>query len=313
LIGSQEGRLEPRSTADGSPSLWSGDFGEGFHCGRGALAEARAKFVEPAQLERFSPGCTLRVVDVGVGLGYNTAALLEAAQSRGLRLQWWGLELDRRPLAIALADRQFRELWQPRTVELLDQLLVKDRWQAPQAGAGEWWLGDARRMLPQLQDQNRGRCDLVLHDAFSPGRCPQLWTLEFLADLAGLLEPHGRLLTYCTAAAVRRGLLGAGLHLASLSDPNGRAWSLGTAASPTPLPVGEALRALGPMEREHLDTRAAEPYRDPGRNASAGAILAARACAQTGSEAGSTGAWRRRWAVGSGASRLSTDANLRPG
>ena len=312
-MGCQESRLEPRSTADGSPSLWSGDFGEGFHGGRGARAEARAKFVEPAQLERFSPGSTLRVVDVGVGLGYNTAALLEAAQSRGLRLQWWGLELDRRPLAIALADRQFRELWQPQTVELLDQLLRQGRWQVTQAGAGEWWLGDARQMLPQLLDQTGGRCDLVLHDAFSPGRCPQLWTLEFLADLAGLLQPQGRLLTYCAAAAVRRGLLEAGLHLASLSDPNGRAWSLGTAASPTPLPLGEAVRALGPMEREHLDTRAAEPYRDPGRNAPAETILAARASAQGGSGAGSTGAWRRRWAAGRSEGRLSADANLRPG
>jgi hypothetical protein len=269
--------------------------------------------VEPAQLERFSSGSTLRVVDVGVGLAYNTAALLEAAQSRGLRLQWWGLELDRRPLAIALADRQFRELWRPHTVELLDQLLWKGCWQAAQSGAGEWWLGDARRMLPQLLDQNRGRCDLVLHDALSPGRCPQLWTLEFRADLAGLLQPQGLLLTYSAAAAVRQGLLEAGLHLASLGDPNGRAWSLGTAASPTPLPLRGALRALGPLELEHLNTRAAEPYRDPGRNAPAETILAARAQAQAGSGAGSTGAWRRRWAAGRGEGPLSSDANLRSG
>ena len=70
-------KLEPRSTADGSFSLFSPEFGEAFHSSRGALTEAREKFVEPAGLERFAKGSSLRVLDVCVGTGCNTAALIE--------------------------------------------------------------------------------------------------------------------------------------------------------------------------------------------------------------------------------------------
>lgn len=316
------GRLEARRTGDGSLSLWSEDFGEAFHCGRGALAEARAKFVAPAQLERFAPGSTLRVVDVCVGLGYNSAALLEAAADRGLAVRWWGLELDPRPLQLALADPGFRSLWRPGTVALLEQLRDRGAWSGPAAGAagsgGRWWLGDARQQLAAVLAEARGQCDLVLHDAFSPGHCPQLWSVEFLAALAALLRPDGRLLTYCAAAAVRRGLQLAGLELASLAaagddgasaggrPPGARPlWSQGTVASPLALPAldapgqarGGILRALGPMELEHLQTRAAEPYRDPSGSAPAAVILAERQRAQATSTAGSTSAWRRRWGL----------------
>lgn len=302
--------LRLRVTADGSPSLWSERFGEGFHSSQGALAEARSKFVQPAQLERFAPGRLLRVVDVGVGLGYNSAALLEAARSRGLRLQWWGLENDPRPLAWALAEPGYRSLWQPATLRLLEQLRDHGQWHGGDPGGGNdpgcegrWLPGDARHRLPQLLQELAGCCDLILHDAFSPGRCPELWSLEFLQGLARLLAPHGRLLTYCSAAAVRQGLRLAGLELAAIQElipaavPAG-AWSLGTAASPEPLPQAGPLRELSSLEWEHLASRAAEPYRDPHGTAAAAEILAARRQAQASSAAESSSAWRRRWGLG---------------
>ena len=76
-------RLEPRRTEDGSFSLFSHQVGEGFHSGKGAVAEAWSKFVEPADLERWPPGSCLRVLDVCFGTGSNTAALLEAADLGG--------------------------------------------------------------------------------------------------------------------------------------------------------------------------------------------------------------------------------------
>ena len=79
---SSASRLEPRRTADGSFSLFSSEFGEAFHSGLGALAEAHSKFVAPAGLDRWAAGTTLRVLDVCVGTGCNTAALLEACQAR---------------------------------------------------------------------------------------------------------------------------------------------------------------------------------------------------------------------------------------
>ena len=297
--------LQPRRTGDGSLSLWSERFGEAFHSGQGAHAEALAKFVAPAQLERFPAGSRLRVLDVGVGLGYNSAALLEAAQGQQLQLAWIGLELDPRPLSLALADAGFRALWQPATLAALEQLQREGRWRSG-GSSGRWQLGDARQQLGPVLQQWAGQCDLVLHDAFSPGHCPELWSLEFLSGLARLLQPRGRLLTYCAAAAVRRALELAGLELASIAAAGDtpRQWCAGTAASPepwcwSPSPRGSEplLRPLTAMEREHLLTRAAEPYRDTSGTATAAAIEAERTARQQRGSGLSTSAWRRRWGL----------------
>lgn len=314
--------LVPRRSRDGSYSLYSLEFAEGFHCADGALSEARRVFVAPAELERYPAGTRLRVLEVAVGTGTNTAALVQACQERGLRLDWWGLELDPFPLQLALADDGFRRQWPGSVLRELQTL-----------ASGERLLwGDGRARLSELLERFEGRCDLVLHDGFSPRHCPQLWSLEFLVDLAGLLAPRGRLLTYCSAAAVRRALLLAGLQLAAISttgapaaDPSinthrpanpGRGlnapgdaapealgpaphgiWSAGTAASPSALPSGRVLRPLTPLELEHLACRAGEPYRDPGRNGTAADILERRQQQQLLSTAEPSGQWQRRWGL----------------
>ncbi len=293
---------ETRLTRDGSFSLFSEVFGEGFHSAEGALTEARTKFIAPAELQRFPPNHELLVVEVAVGTGTNTACLLEAVAAGGLTLRWWGLEIDPAPMELALGDGQFRRQWPPQVLEQLEGL---------RSSEGMLW-GDARQRLAVPLAEAAGRCDLVLLDAFSPRRCPQLWSVEFLTALARLLNPEGRLLTYCAAAGVRRGLQLAGLQLAAIraseDGPDIRPWCLGTVASPCPLPPSRWLRPLGPMEREHLATQAAEPYRDASGLATAGEILEARARAQASNGAASSSAWRRRWAIGR--SGAATDAPL---
>jgi tRNA U34 5-methylaminomethyl-2-thiouridine-forming methyltransferase MnmC len=305
--------LHRRLGRDGSYSLWSPRFEEGFHCADGALGEAQLVFVAPAQLERFTPGNPLTVVEVAVGTGTNTAALIEAMDRRGLELRWWGLESDPAPLELALADEQFQAQWSPAVVRHLAELGRSDRM---------LW-GDARARLPELAMRLEGRCDLLLLDAFSPRRCPELWSLEFLHQLARLLAPSGRLLTYCSAAAVRRALELAGLKLAAITRPDqnfrnaqasaspadipspaqagGNRWSAGTAASPATIPTDISsmtpLRPLSPMEREHMLSTAGETYRDPGGTATAEQMLAARARAQASSGAESSSAWQRRWGI----------------
>ena len=283
-----EAGLQPRRTADGSFSLFSAAIGEGFHSADGALAEARAKFVAPAGLGRFAAGGTLQVVEVAVGTGTNTAALLEATRLHGLELRWWGLERDPEPLRLALADGGFRRQWSPALLSEAEALWT----------SGRLLWGDARTRLPDLPAALTGACDLVLLDAFSPRRSPELWTLEFLGALARLLASHGRLLTYCSAAALRRSLVESGLQLAAIRavGPHEEgAWSGGTVASPSPLPNDRVLRGLSPMEREHMASRAGEPYRDPHGRAGAAEILAGRARAQALSTAESGSAWQRRW------------------
>jgi len=329
--------LQTRRGADGSFSLWSANFGEGFHSGRGALREARETFVLPSQLARFGAGRRLRVVEVCVGTGTNLAALLEASAAAGLELEWWGLELDPTPLQRALAEPAFRGQWQPQSLETLQELSERGCWQSP-IGCGHMLWGDARRTLPKLVEQHQGQVDRIWHDAFSPQHCPQLWTVEVLGSLAALLAPGGRWLSYCSAAAVREGLRLAGLHLVALSTPHAlpepeqtlsapqpsaggeepgqgvdqrRTWSGGTVASTTPLESSPLWRPLSAMEREHQASSAGEPYRDPSGTTPAQAILESRREAQaTALACGSrysSRSWRRRWGIGAKARKLDTD------
>lgn len=320
--------LTIRQGADGSFSLWSPRFGEGFHSRRGALREARETFLAPSQLERFIPGQRLMVVEVCVGTGTNLALLLEDCAELGLELEWWGLELDPAPLQLALAEPAFRSQWQPQTLKTLETLSERGCWQQG-AGPGRMLWGDARQTLPQLLEQRRGQVDLIWHDAFSPQHCPQLWTVEVLGSLAELLADGGRWISYCSAAAVREGLRLANLNVVALAaeaegvegaeeavkraddclkpDPSAnqrRAWSDGTLASRAPLAPSAAWRRLTAMEREHLACSAGEPYRDPSATSNAADILHQRRIAQakalTLGERSTSSAWRKRWGLQQG-------------
>ena len=303
----EQGQLRAYPTADGSFSLESEQFGEAFHNSAGALNEAQAKFAKPAELSRFVVGQRLAILDVCVGLGYNTAVILAALADPPPALQWWGLELDRRPLQLALANPGFCIQWPQTVLQRLQAIQTSDGWtdegindnnRIDVTSRGTQLWGDAREMLqhiPALQS-----FDLILQDAFSPQRCPELWTEEFLSALAERLAPGGRLLTYSRSAAVRASLQRAGLSIYSLLPAPGEriGWSSGTMAvkpgGQCP-ETGPGWRPLSVMEREHLLTRAAVPFRDPSSISSAAEILTRRTLEQEHCKLEATNAWQRRW------------------
>ena len=299
--------LSARFTADGSFSLHSHSFAESFHSSCGALEEANSKFVLPAQLDRFPNDSCLRVLDVCFGLGYNTAALLAALPKvGGPALECWGLELDRSPLQLALAEPRFKALWPDHVVACLEAVSIQGCWQdASRHKSVQMLWGDARQQLRHLPTGLR--LDLILLDAFSPGKCPQLWSEEFLQSLADLLAPGGRLLTYCRAAAVRSSLRHAGLELRSLlpKPGEGAGWSSGTMAlrpsndDDRHFPeIGAGWRCLSVMEEEHLLTRAGVPYRDTSGTDTAALILKRRQQEQALGHRPSTSSWQRKWQGG---------------
>jgi len=143
--------------------------------------------------------------------------------------------------------------------------------------------------------------DLIFLDAFSPSKCPILWTDEFLLGLAKKLSPGGRLITYCSAAAIRASLRRSGLELASIIPiRNKRKWSHGTIAitphkSSLNFKEENNLRSLTQMEEEHLLTRAAVPYRDPSGHSTIKEVLERRLKEQKTSKLEKTNDWKRRW------------------
>lgn len=280
--------LIPRLTADGSYTFFSTTFNETFHSKFGARQEAESKFVRPTHLAQKALQPRLVLLDVCYGLGYNTAVALETiwAVNPDCQVQFLGLELDA-TAAIAAVDQGLFVQYSPQVQQVVEGL-------ARQAEAeikgfrGSLLLGDARQTIHQVHLQG-WQADAIFLDPFSPPRCPQLWTVEFLHQLSCALNPQGRLATYSCAAAVRAALLANHLQIGS-TPPVGRR-APGTIASFNPID----LPSLSQQEQEHLQTRAAVPYRDPDLDRTPALILQQRQLEQQYSGLETTSQWKKRW------------------
>jgi tRNA U34 5-methylaminomethyl-2-thiouridine-forming methyltransferase MnmC len=282
----KNGKFQPQLTADGSFTFFSSDFDEAFHSSQGARLEAELKFIQPTQLPLKAQQPTVSILDICYGLGYNTAAALETiwAINPACQVKWVGLELDPEVPRAAIAHNLLAG-WADPIPQLLGKLAAEREWKGDRLYA-QLLLGDARQTIQQIY-QSGFRADAIFLDPFSPPRCPQLWTVEFLTYVADCLKPDGKLATYSCAAAVRTALIEAGLQISSTPGVGRR--SPGTLASFTAMPP------LSVQDQEHLLTRAAVPYRDPTLAATASEILQQRQIEQQTCLLESTSQWKKRW------------------
>ena len=277
----------PQQTADGSFTFFSTEFGEDFHSRHGAIQEAQFKFVEPTQLRQKAQQPSIKILDVCYGLGYNTAAALATIWevNPNCHVEWVGLELDLSVPKAAIAHHLLSN-WSDPISQILTQLASNYQVETEQIKA-QLLIGDARKTLQHCL--NLGfQADAIFLDPFSPPTCPQLWTVEFMGLLANCCAQTGTIATYSCSAAVRTAMMEVGLNIFS-SAPIGRR-SPGTIASFTATDLPISLQ-----EQEHLQTRAAIPYRDPELCDPATVILHRRKIEQQVSLLEPTSHWKKRW------------------
>ncbi len=290
MLGSTMQTFELQTTGDGSFTFFSAEFDQTYHSSSGAKQEAVFKYAlatnlaEKAQESRDR----LRILDICYGLGYNSAAALAAIwQSNPVcSVEILALEID--PLVpIAATTQSLLADWPEPIPQLLAELARHHHCHRP-AIAASLRIGDARQEIKSLATTG-WQADAIFLDPFSPTACPQLWTVEFLGLVARCCQPDGMLATYSCAAAVRSALIAAGLAVAD-SPPIGRK-APGTIASP----CAALLPPLSLAAQEHLQTRAAIPYRDPTLQDTAAHILADRHLEQQECALESTSQWKKRW------------------
>ena len=284
-----EQTLEPQATEDGSFTFFSDEFQEKFHSQSGAKQESEGKFVVACQLaQKASQTDHLCLLDICYGLGYNSASALESIWlvNAQCRVTLIALELDlnipRQAIAHHLLDQ-----WATPISLLLEKLAKEGKIESSLLKA-ELLSGDARLTLQKVNSSGF-KADAIFLDPFSPPKCPQLWTVEFLTLLAQSLAIDGRLATYSCAASVRTALSLAGLKFGAGVQVGQR--SPGTVANFT----GKDLPPISLQEQEHLQTRAAIAYRDPDLQDSAEVILARRKAEQETSKLEPTSHWKKRW------------------
>ena len=284
-------------TKDGSYSLRSVFFQENFHSLLGALEETKSKFTATSNLQRFK-GKSLNVLDICFGLGYNSASLLDELIKQKSYVNLYALEIDKKPLEYSLRNKSFLKLWAPKVKKIFKSLYLNDFFEDEFFKCKILW-GDARKKINIIPSDNK--FDLIYLDGFSPQKCPQVWTIEFLSKVTEKLNPQGYLITYSSSAAVRKALRNLGLEIFKIKPTfNDKTfWSQGTVAiakfDKNKLKPNFNFEKLSVMEEEHLLTKASIPYRDQDLNLRKDDIIKRRLDEQSFSNLLPTKTWRKKW------------------
>ena len=284
-------------TKDGSYSLRSIYFEENFHCLEGALTETKIKFINPSNLNRFKSK-SIKVLDICFGLGYNSGELFNELIKQNSKIKWYALEIDKRPLEYTLKNESFKKLWHPKVLKIFESLHRENEFRDKFFECKLIW-GDAREKINRIP--NNHKFDLIYLDGFSPQKCPQIWTVEFLSRITQRLVPQGYLITYTSSAAVRKTLRNLGLEIFSIKPKLNlkNLWSQGTVAiadfNKNKFQDYLYFNRLSLMEEEHLLTKASIPYRDPNLNSKKETIIKERNKEQLLSNLVSTKKWREKW------------------
>ncbi len=170
-------------TKDNSFTFFNEEFNETYHSVSGAIEESFEKFVKPCK-EFKNP----KILDICFGVGYNSCAALDFFENCKIT----AIEKDKEILSkIKELNPNFKNYDKIKKLEI--NLII----------------GDARIVVKDLKE----KFDIVFLDPFSPKKCPELWTLEFIKDIYNIMNKNGILTTYSCARSVRDNLVKAGFFV----------------------------------------------------------------------------------------------------
>jgi len=193
---------------DGSFTAYSSEFQEHYHSTRdGALHESLYKHVIPA-FEHHKDRDELTILDICFGLGFNTLATLYYMKDHGIKkkVRIFSPEFDGELIA-SLRDFTYPDIFTP-FLPIIEALSTKNVYEDDQLYI-ELYIGDAREYLQTCKEH----IDIVYQDAFSPATNPILWTKEYFAGIARLINDDGILTTYSMALKTRLALYENGFNI----------------------------------------------------------------------------------------------------
>ncbi len=129
-------------------------------------------------------------------------------------------------------------------------------------------VDDARKAILNINEQY----DLIFLDAFTFSKAPELWTVEFMAELYRRLSPKGILMTYSNSALVRNTFLENNFYVGKIyNEKTGK--FIGTVAAKEKNLIEHP---LSNYEMGLCNTKAGIPYRDPSLSLDKAEILKRR-------------------------------------
>lgn len=116
---------------------------------------------------------------------------------------------------------------------------------------------------------NNTTYNFIFLDAFTPAKCPALWTVEFFNGLYNKLEDDGMILTYSSSAAVRNAFLQNGFSVGKIYDAKFKKF-VGTIATKNKFLIQYPLSEL---DISLIRSKAGIPFRDATLNLDNNSIL----------------------------------------
>ncbi len=221
----EESKVEVRTTADGSPTLYVPALNEHYHSHHGAAQESRHVFIAAGLMPLLDAGLgqpgqpPLRLLEVGLGTALNALLTLEAAQASGAAITYDGYEtLPLPPVTVAALASQWDSM--PALSQAFYQLHAAP-WGEAVALAPGFSLTKIQAPV-QTAALPAEQYNLFYFDAFAPEKQPELWTEEVFARLYAAAAPGAVLVSYCAQGQFRRNLRAAGWLTEKLPGPPGK-------------------------------------------------------------------------------------------
>jgi tRNA U34 5-methylaminomethyl-2-thiouridine-forming methyltransferase MnmC len=220
-------KIEVRTTADGSPTLYVPTLNEHYHSHHGAAQESRHVFIEAGLRPLLDAGLgqpdegPVCILEIGLGTGLNALLTIEAAVEAQAIIDYDGYETNPLPPAVLAA---LVPQWDNNTFlkAAFEQLHA-----APWGWNESFQFDEVRRMTKiqqpiQNADLLVNRYNLIYFDAFAPEKQPELWTEAVFAKLYAAAAPGAVLVSYCAQGQFRRNLRAAGWLTEKLPGPPGK-------------------------------------------------------------------------------------------
>ncbi len=211
-------------TADGTETFINQEYKEAYHSTKaGAYTESLHKFVKPTKIiEKALKEGKIYILDVGFGLGYNTAVALTELRklSKSSYVEIISVEKDRK-----VFDR-IKKLNIPENLKDAFCFILsghfKENIYISQSDNTtlKIMFGEGRQIIKNLSQKDI-KFDAVFYDPFSPKVNTEMWTVNIFKLIKRLMKKDGIFATYSASLAVRRGLIEAGFKI-GLVEPIGR-------------------------------------------------------------------------------------------
>ena len=201
---------------DGSPTIWSDDFGQCYHSTAGAVMESEYLFIDSGLKTMVSKRAgSISILEYGFGTGLN--ALLTALATckepwmEGREIRYTTLELypltpeeykaidysKGDTLAASLYDKIHTSKWS--TVSKREFTEITPKFSICKIKC------DFEEYIPERQN-----FDLVYFDAFSPESQPQSWSEKIFRTLHNGMKEYGMIITYSSKGSVKQAMRAAG-------------------------------------------------------------------------------------------------------